>query len=60
MDAKRQLLRERRLLESVELSTFGSRMDNGTKEVRAKIWEKAEKADQPENRMSRLLERFQH
>ena len=59
LDAKRQALQERKNLEQAEVSYVVAKM-TATQLPRVKIWEKAEKADQPQNRIASFFESILH
>jgi hypothetical protein len=55
MEAKQRAIRERKVLESMELAEVAN-LGPGLPFPRAKIWEKAERAAHPENRIASLLD----
>ena len=59
VEAKQRAIRARKVLETMELSITGQR-EAALLQPRAKIWEKAQRAEQPENRIASLIDSVLH
>jgi len=60
LEAKRRAIRERKLLEQQEVAYAIQAMPTAVRAPTVKIWEKAEAASEPENRIAKLVESILH